>query len=195
MAFVLRVDERWPIIAPDRHRTASMPTVAQQLQTAREAQSLSIDDVADLTKLRTDHVRALESGNYEIFSAPVYVRGFTRTYATVLKLDVSQILETLSMELTQEPMAQEDHPDHPHTKGLVEFAALYLSRINWKVALPIFLFFALIAIGSLGVKLWQHQQSKDPLENLGEGIYQADRPIPSSYLPLRLSTNDVTNRP
>ena len=172
-----------------------MPTVAQQLRAAREAQQLSIEEVADLTKLRTDHVRALESGNYSVFSAPVYVRGFTRTYAKLLKLDSNKILETLTAELEEETAHSPDEGPIPHSKGVVEFAALYLSRINWKIVLPILVLFGLIAMGSLGVQLWQHQQNKDPLENLGEGRYSPEKALPSAYSPIPEGGPTVTNQP
>ena len=51
-----------------------MATVADQLRRAREAQQLNIYQVAEITKIKTDHIRALESGNYDTFSAPVYIR-------------------------------------------------------------------------------------------------------------------------
>ncbi len=78
-----------------------MPTVAEQLRGAREAQKLSINQVAEITKIKTDHIRALESGTYDSFSAPVYIRGFVRTYAKALKLDVTQLTATLEAELSQ----------------------------------------------------------------------------------------------
>jgi cytoskeletal protein RodZ len=164
-----------------------MPKVAEQLRTAREAQQLSIEDVANLTKLRTDHVRALESGNYSVFSAPVYVRGFTRTYAKLLKLDSKKVLEELTAELDQSSSSSSKESPMPHSKGFIDFAALYLSRINWKIVLPILILFGLIAMGSLGVRLWQYQQSKDPLADLGDGLYSSDKSLPSAYLPLRES--------
>ena len=72
-----------------------MPTVAEQLRTSREAQGLTVYQVAEVTKIRTDHVRALEEGKFEAFAAPVYVRGFVRTYATLLKLDVPGMMSQL----------------------------------------------------------------------------------------------------
>lgn len=162
-----------------------MPKVAEQLRTAREAQQLSIEEVADLTKLRTDHVRALESGNYSVFSAHVYVRGFTRTYAKLLKLDSKKILEELKGELDQKTSNSDTEDPRPQSKGFVDFAALYLSRINWKIVLPMLVLFSLVAMGSLGVKLWQYQQSKDPLEDLGDGVYSENEALPSAYLPLQ----------
>ena len=67
-----------------------MPTVAEQLRQAREEQKLNIYQVAEITKIKTDHIRALESGSYDSFSAPVYIRGFVRSYAKVLKLDLDR---------------------------------------------------------------------------------------------------------
>ena len=64
-----------------------MSTVAEQLRAAREAKNLSVEQIAEITKMRSDHVRALEEGNYGAFSAPVYIRGFVRTYSRLLKLD------------------------------------------------------------------------------------------------------------
>jgi len=80
---------------------AEMPTVAEQLRTAREAQKLTIHAIAETTKVRSDHIRALEAGDFNVFSAPVYIRGFVRTYATLLKLDVPQVMAALDTELRQ----------------------------------------------------------------------------------------------
>lgn len=161
-----------------------MPTVAQKLRQAREAQSLSVEDVAELTKLRTDHVRALESGSYSVFSGKVYVRGFTKTFAKALKLDPAPLLKELETEFEEKRSGAKQDSNNQLSKGSVEIAALYLSRINWKIVLPILIFFILIAMGSLGVRVWQYQQTRDPLENLGKGRYEDDRPLPSAYLPL-----------
>ena len=54
--------------------------------------------VAEITKIRTDHIRALEAGDFQTFSAPVYIRGFTRTYARALKMDEGHLLAELETE-------------------------------------------------------------------------------------------------
>ena len=54
---------------------AVMSTVAEQLHEAREARRLTVEQVAEITKIRGDHLRALEEGNFDVFSAPV--RGLT----------------------------------------------------------------------------------------------------------------------
>ena len=51
-----------------------MATVSEQLRLAREQQQLDVYQVAEITKIKTDHIRALESGTYDIFPAQVYIR-------------------------------------------------------------------------------------------------------------------------
>src|SRR5271154_6773378 len=111
-----------------------MPTVGEQLRTARESQQLAIHQVADWTKIRGDHIRALEEGNYSVFSAPVYIRGFVRTYATLLKLDAVQVLKQLSLELADSGQ-QEPSLDQP-AGGMLDDAMFQFSKYVRKLALP-----------------------------------------------------------
>ena len=46
-----------------------MGTVGEKLRQARERESLSIRDASDRTKIRTDHIEALEAGNYAVRSS------------------------------------------------------------------------------------------------------------------------------
>lgn len=80
-----------------------MPTVGEQLRTAREAQRLTIHRVAEATKMRTDHVRAIEEGRYDVFAAPVYLHGFVRAYARFLRLDEQALLRQLDEECGRLP--------------------------------------------------------------------------------------------
>src|SRR5882724_6291991 len=111
-----------------------MPTVAEQLRRAREEQQLNIYQVAEITKIKTDHIRALESGNYDSFSAPVYIRGFVRTYAKALKLDVAQLTADLESELAQTEKFREPPPLTNEPRGALDFVMLQLSKLNWRVA-------------------------------------------------------------
>src|SRR6516164_7212253 len=105
-----------------------MSTVAEQLRQAREARHLSVQEVAEITKLRSDHVRALEEGNFDVFSAPVYIRGFVRTYSTLLKLEVPAVVAALGQtKKFAEPPPLSDHP-----RGVVDFLMLLLSRVDWR---------------------------------------------------------------
>ena len=110
-----------------------MATVSEQLRQAREQQHLDIYQVAESTKIKTDHIRALESGNFDVFSAPVYIRGFIRTYATMLKLDVPRLLSDLDSELGQNEKFREPPPLTNTPRSPVDFLMLQLSRLNWRI--------------------------------------------------------------
>jgi hypothetical protein len=155
-----------------RNLRLGMPTVAEQLRQAREKSGRSISDVSEITKIKTDHIRALEEGNYDVFSAPVYVRGFARTYANLLKLDAQQLLAQLDEELGSSGRFKEHPRFQQQSKGLLDFCMLQLSKVNWSVALPL-VALAFILLGSvLGYRWWKEQQSVDPLKGLGPGLYQ-----------------------
>ena len=148
-----------------------MVPVSEQLRRAREAQKLDIYQVAEITKIKTDHVRALESGNFDVFSAPVYIRGFIRTYAGMLKLDVSQVLADLDSELGRSEKFSEPPPLTERPGGVLDFLMLQCSRLNWRVAvaavaLLIFLILAVAVIRS------RTRTPVNPLKDLGPGLYQ-----------------------
>ncbi len=110
----------------------AMSTVAQQLQQAREARHLTVQQVAEITKIRSDHLRALEEGNFDVFSAPVYIRGFVRTYSTLLKLDVPKVMADLDGELGQTSKFAEPPALSGPPRGILDFLMLQLSMIDWR---------------------------------------------------------------
>ncbi len=160
-----------------------MATVSEQLRLAREQQQLDVYQVAEITKIKTDHIRALESGTYDIFPAPVYIRGFTRTYAGMLKLDVKGVLADLDVELSRDERFR-DHPPLTNTpRSPLDFIMLQLTRMNWRVALGgitlvIFIFLAAAVVRSRSSK------PTDPLKGLAPGVYQSKPNKSGETLPL-----------
>src|SRR6185436_3071109 len=108
-----------------------MPTVSEQLRRAREDQKLDVYQVAEITKIKTDHIRALESGNFETFSAPVYIRGFVRTYASILKLDLAKLLADLDEELGKTEKFREPPPLTNQPRSPLDFIMLQFSKMSW----------------------------------------------------------------
>lgn len=161
-----------------------MPTVAEQLRTARETQKLTVNQVADVTKVRADHIRAIEDGNYHVFSATVYIRGFVRSYATLLKLDVPQVMAALEAELKGTEEFSEPPPLTRRSRTLLDSIMLQLSKVNWRNGL--------IGLGTIAVlilvvglfALWRHHQNADPLAGLQPGMYQSDSNLAGETLPL-----------
>jgi cytoskeleton protein RodZ len=62
----------------------------------RRSQGLSLGDIARQLKLSVRQVEALERDEYGSFSGSVFVRGFLRNYAKLLRLDPERLLEASS---------------------------------------------------------------------------------------------------
>ncbi|MCI0745760.1 MAG: helix-turn-helix domain-containing protein [Verrucomicrobia subdivision 3 bacterium] len=147
-----------------------MSTVAEQLRHAREQQKLNIYQVAEITKIKTDHIRALEAGQYDAFSAPVYIRGFVRTYAKALKLDVAQVTAMLDSELSRTERFKEPPALTNEPRSTLDFLMLQLSRLNWRIvgtALGASLVLLVLFFSLRGCR----GKQTDPLKTLGPGIY------------------------
>lgn len=153
-----------------------MPTVAEQLRLGREAAKLDVHQVAEATKLKTDQVRALEQGNYDYFSAPVYVRGSLRTYARLLKLDVTKLVEQLDEEMASSEKFAADPLAPARPKGGVDQFMLLLSRVNWSIAAVVIVLALIALLVVTSYRAWKNHQSDDPLKKLGAGMYQPATP-------------------
>src|SRR5437879_10664107 len=136
---------RLPKSSGNHNKSFEMSTVAQQLRHAREAQKLTIEQVADITKIRTDHVRAIENGEYHVFSAPVYTRGFIRTYSNLVKLDPAQVLAALDAELGQSRNLPGTLSHDETRHGALDSVTLQLSKIDWRKSM--------LGLGSLAAML------------------------------------------
>jgi len=149
-----------------------MPTVGEQLRAAREQRKYSISQVADITKFKGDHIRALEEGDYGTFAAPVYVRGFIRTLGNLFKLDVPALLAAVDEELSQSGKFDDKSFNKLPPKGPLDHLMLLLSRLNWRVVLPALLVFVLVVIAVYSYRAWRERRAKDPLQGVSPGLYQ-----------------------
>ena len=84
------------------------------LREAREAQNLSVADVARQLKLSVNQVEALESGEFARLPGVVFVRGFVRNYARLLNLDVNPLLDEVARRLPRE----EPRPAAPPSQNI-----------------------------------------------------------------------------
>jgi cytoskeletal protein RodZ len=148
-----------------------MSTVAEQLRTAREEQKLNIYQIAEITKIKTDHIRALEAGQYDAFSAPVYIRGFVRTYAKALKLDVAVVSAALDAELSRTDRFSEPPPLTDRPRGSLDFIMLQLSKLNWRILGTGAVVGVVLLVTFLSLRGCSGKRT-DPLKKLGPGIYQ-----------------------
>src|SRR6266850_4427263 len=152
-----------------------MATVAEQLRTAREARKLTVNEVADTTKIRTDHIRALEAGDFNVFTAPVYIRGFVRTYATLLKLDVPEVMGTLDKELGQTEKFSEPPPLSTERRGPLDFIMLQLTKVDWRKGVAVLSAAVILSILFIVIWLVRRHHAANPLSGLTPAVYKPAR--------------------
>src|SRR5438552_948700 len=69
--------------------------IGEALAAKRGERGLSIDQVAASTRIRREHLRALEARDFSHFSAPVYAEGYLRTYAGYLGLEADDLIRRM----------------------------------------------------------------------------------------------------
>jgi cytoskeleton protein RodZ len=69
-----------------------MPALGERFRAAREARGLTLSDVAEHIRIRSVYLAAIEDENWASIGAPVYIRGFLRTYARFLGLDPEEVV-------------------------------------------------------------------------------------------------------
>lgn len=91
--------ERAPASAPSPALAKSLipaldgrPLGGNELREIREWRGFSIEEVSARTKISTSTLRFLETSNFAFLPAPVYVKGFLRTYAKLLQIDAEKLV-------------------------------------------------------------------------------------------------------
>lgn len=76
---------------PKSHAAMSLPdaggSLGSILRTARNLNGMTVEEVADITKIRLDYIIALENDDIKRLPPVVFIRAYTRTIAQVYKLD------------------------------------------------------------------------------------------------------------
>ncbi len=167
---------------------ALMPMVGELLRAAREQAGLTISQAAELTNLKSDHLRALEEADYGVFAAPVYAKGSMRTYAKLLKLDPVATVEQMSQELGEVGKFR-DAVGHERKPSLLDRIMFHVSRVHWRVAVILLILVGGIVGGVYAYQQWRAQQVAEPsqpaafIEDLPAARYSA--PVqPGETLPL-----------
>ena len=79
--------------------TGSAQRVGDKLRAAREAQGLTIEEIANGTRIPKRHLTTIENGGYEGLPAPTYSAGFIKSWARRLGLDGQALSDQFRMEM------------------------------------------------------------------------------------------------
>lgn len=122
-----------------------MSPLGETLRRARIARGITIEDAERVTRIHRKYLIALEEENFGILPAPVYARGFLRSYASYLGLDPADLLPFFPVghvdEPKLEPLPQVRQPRTWSMSGVIALAA---------VGILILLVIGLYSLGSEG---------------------------------------------
>lgn len=76
-----------------------MLRVGERLYEARQKKGLSLEEIANATKIRKDFLIAIEKSDYKKLPSVAYAQGFVRNYAKFLKLNEKEILALFKREI------------------------------------------------------------------------------------------------
>ena len=79
--------------------TGEAQRVGEKLRAAREAQGLTIDEIANSTRIPKRHLTMIESGGYDGLPAPTYSAGFIKSWARRLGLDGQALADQFRVEM------------------------------------------------------------------------------------------------
>ena len=89
-------------MAEDFEHEAAAPEpggIGAQLQAAREARGLSLEELAAETRIPQRHLVTIEAGEFAALPARTYAIGFSRTYAKAVGLDDAEVADRVRIEL------------------------------------------------------------------------------------------------
>ncbi|MCU0809649.1 MAG: DUF4115 domain-containing protein [Thiobacillaceae bacterium] len=85
-------------------------SIGQTLRVAREAQGLSVEDVATRLRLMQRQVDAIEADDFASLGQPVFARGFVRNYAKLLDLPPEALLAQMAGDSSETRVVTQPPP-------------------------------------------------------------------------------------
>lgn len=176
---------------PAEEATLFPKTAGERLRDAREAQGMSLAEIAERTRVPIRHLEGIESSDFSALPSPTYAVGFAKAYARVVGLDEAQIgREVRGQRTTTAPTVQyqpyeTSDPKRLPPRGLAIGAAL--------IALLAAVVFALL----YGTSLFQGGVSQpvpvaaDAEPSTPEPVAAAPAPAAPANGQVVLSANDV----
>ena len=149
-----------------------MSGIGRILCEARKKKKVSCSQAAAATRMKIQHIEALERDDFTRIAAPIYAKGFIRLYAEYLGLDPEPLLReyTESLAPRERPpfLAEESRPSRPPLTRLFKQQARRLwawgrpRLIAWKRPLWIA---SLVLVAYLGwIQLYRRGESPPPAD-------------------------------
>ena len=117
----------------------------EALQTLRESTGLSLEDIADETKISRQILRSLESGDFRFLPQKVFSRNFVTQYAEVVGADPQQLAEAFEAAWERFLLASGAHLQ------IEADEAPFIQVIRWRFWLPVTIAAAILVVAAVAI--------------------------------------------
>jgi cytoskeletal protein RodZ len=116
--------------------------IGETLKQKRESMNRSYEYVYSKTRIHPKYLKALEEGDYSIFSSKVHAKGFLKNYANFLGLDCNEILAFWRREFEVD-LENKDTSQVP-SKNKINLRQFYISPSYFVAAIVLIVFGTLL---------------------------------------------------
>lgn len=120
-----------------------MVRLGQRLHQKRLQRKQTLEEIAQVLKIKASFLAAIERGDYHKLPSPAYAQGFVRNYATYLGLSKAETTVLFKREF-DEKRAMKVLPD-----SMVKTKEFPIKRLRIQQSVFIFIFFLFVVLGYL----------------------------------------------
>lgn len=154
------------VMPDDKLTPAPEMKIGPVFRAARERMGLSVEDVVSKIKLAPRQIAALEADDFQALPETAFLRGFVRSYAKLLQLEVQPLLDALPGAVTA--VVELPHVDAPFpTEKIVR-------RQNMNLLVAALLISLVIA----GFAVWQANSPNVPATEVAADASMIATPLP-----------------
>ena len=182
-----------------------MQTLGDYLKKGREARNISLNDVADYTKISKTYLDGIEHDDYSKIPGKPYIKGYISSYAACIGIDECEALKLYDSIFTKTGSESEIVPEIPEKEKKAALAGLSISK---KLVLTLVVLTLIILTTGIYFSFLRNQKIVAVAENIAEPkeiIQTAKSPIVESDIvrnrqngqafqsaqPLRIEQNTV----
>jgi len=81
--------------------TADMETLGTKLRIAREAKGLSVSELGQVTRIKSQQIEGMERDDFSKIPAPMYVKGFIKMCAQALDMEPDPLLALYEQQINE----------------------------------------------------------------------------------------------
>jgi cytoskeletal protein RodZ len=150
--------------------------LGERFRAAREARGISLSEVAEQIRIRSVYLAAIEDENWSTIGAPVYIRGFLRTYARFLGLDPEEAVAAFNRSQPLPPQSAASDREREVPRAAPGRAGSFLL---WTAGTVAVLLIAFVVFSELTMP----RKAASPLTSVASAVPAPTLPVAASPSP------------